>query len=202
MIFFAEIDAKFLQVGAIRSLIMAGCFDHIDGNRNELLKNCQDIVENVQLTGQNLSLSEGLGGVPIKPAPAPTKAEKVEMEEKAMGFSTMTSPLIAVQKYAKQFDAKPLDQFQINETGVGVGKLMTLKRIRTKKKEQQWLLLALRILAVVRKLSFFQLSMKKIHNILKERSIYLLGLKIQNDRYDSSKKQYLLTNLREVHFKG
>ncbi len=180
---------------------MAGCFDHIDGNRNELLKNCQDIVENVQLTGQNLSLSEGLGGVPIKPAPAPTKAEKVEMEEKAMGFSTMTSPLIAVQKYAKQFDAKPLDQFQINETGVGVGKLMTLKRIRTKKGTTM-AFASFADSSSCQEVVIFPAIYEKIHNILKERSIYLLGLKIQNDRYDSSKKQYLLTNLREVHFKG
>lgn len=199
--FLRRIDAKFLQVGAIRSLIMAGCFDHIDGNRNELLKNCQDIVENVQLTGQNLSLSEGLGGVPIKPAPAPTKAEKVEMEEKAMGFSTMTSPLIAVQKYAKQFDAKPLDQFQINETGVGVGKLMTLKRIRTKKGTTM-AFASFADSSSSQEVVIFPAIYEKIHNILKERSIYLLGLKIQNDRYDSSKKQYLLTNLREVHFKG
>ena len=91
---------------------MAGCFDQIEKNRNELLLNCKDLVENVQLTGQNLSLSESLGGVPLKETPEPTNNEKAEMEEQVLGFSTTTTPILAVQKYAKKFNAKQLADFE------------------------------------------------------------------------------------------
>ena len=42
---------------------------------------------------------------------------------------------------------------------------------------------------------------EKIQSILKEGNIYLLGIRVQNDRFDSSKKQYVLTNLRVVNYK-
>ena len=61
--FLRRIDSKFLQIDAIEALIMAGAFDQIEDNRNELLANCKDIIANVQLTGQNISLSEILGGM-------------------------------------------------------------------------------------------------------------------------------------------
>ncbi|MCT3614995.1 helix-hairpin-helix domain-containing protein, partial [Lactobacillus acidophilus] len=62
--FLRRIDPKFLQVDAIEALIMAGAFDQIEDNRNELLINCKEIIANVQLTGQNMSLSEILGDAP------------------------------------------------------------------------------------------------------------------------------------------
>ena len=40
-----------------------------------------------------------------------------------------------------------------------------------------------------------------IIKILKEGDIYLLGVKVQGDRFDQNKKQYFLTNLRKVNFK-
>lgn len=43
---------------------------------------------------------------------------------------------------------------------------------------------------------------EKVQDNLKEGNVYLLGIRIQNDRYDSSKKQYILTNLKTINFKG
>lgn len=77
-----RIDAKFLQVDAIEALIMAGAFDSIEDNRNELLLNCKDVIANVQLTGQNMSLSEILGDAPLKPAEPPTAAQKQKWKRK------------------------------------------------------------------------------------------------------------------------
>ncbi|RVU71842.1 MULTISPECIES: DNA polymerase III subunit alpha [Lactobacillus] len=198
--FLRKTDPKFLQVDAIKSLIMAGCFDQLNHNRNELLQNCQDLIENVQLTGQNLSLSESLGGVPMKEVAAPTKNEKAAMEEKVLGFATTTTPLIAVQKYARKFDAKPLNQFEINDSGISVGKLMKLKQINTKK-GQTMAFTSFADSSSQQEITIFPGIYEKIHSILKEGDIYLLGIRVQNERYDPNKKQYLLTNIRKVNFK-
>lgn len=198
--FLHQIDSKFLQVDPIKALIKAGCFDVLNNNRNELLANAKDMIENVQLTGQNLSLSESLGGVPLKNVAAPSAAEKAEMEEEVLGFATTTTPLIAVQKYAKKFAAKEFNQYDVNEKGISVGKLMKLKLIRTKKGTT----MAFANFADSNssaEIIIFPGIYEKVKAILKEGDIYLLGIRTQSDRYDSSKKQFLLTNLKRVNFK-
>lgn len=198
--FLRRIDAKFLQVDAIEALIMAGAFDSIEDNRNELLLNCKDVIANVQLTGQNMSLSEILGDAPLKPAEPPTAAQKAEMEEKALGFTTTTTPLIAVQKYAQKFNARPLNQFQLNDSGISVGKLMKLKQIRTKNGKTM-AFASFADTSSEQEIIIFPPAYEKFGSILKEGDIYLLGVKVQGDRFDQNKKQYFLTNLRKVNFK-
>lgn len=195
--FLRQLDPKFLQTDAIKSLIMAGCFDQMEPNRNMLLSSCEDIIENVKLTGQNLSLSESLGGPQMTEAPMPDSAAKAEMEERVLGFSTTTTPLVAVQKYAKIYNAKRLAEFKIGDKGVAVGKLMGLKPVRTKKGTT----MAFSTFADSQnkqEVVIFPGVYEKVHGNLKEGQIYLLGLRVQADRYDPSKKQYLLTNLRAV----
>lgn len=198
--FLRKIELKYLQLDPIRALIMAGCFDHLNDNRNELLVNCKEMIENVQLTGQNLSLSEILGDAPIKKAAAPTSSQRADMEEKVLGFSTTTTPLIVVQKYAQKFNAKALNQVDINENSVCVGKLMKLKLIRTKK-GQTMAFASFADSSSQQEVTIFPRIYDQIHSVLKEGDIYLLGVKCQGDRYNSSKKQYLLTNLKRVNFK-
>ncbi|MDF7638862.1 DNA polymerase III subunit alpha [Lactobacillus sp. ESL0791] len=199
--FLRKINPKYLQTDAIKLLIMAGCFDQIDNNRNKLLLNCQDLVENVKLTGQNISLSESLGGVPIKEAEAPTPSAKAEMEEQVLGFATTANPLIAVQKYAKKFAAKPLNQFEIGDSGISVGKLMSLKLVRTKKGTTM-AFTSFADSTSKEEIVIFPAVYDKVHSFLKEGNIYLIGLKAGSDRFDNSKKQYIMTNLREVNFKN
>lgn len=198
--FLRKIDVKFLQVDSIEALIMAGAFDEIEDNRNELLINCKDIIANVQLTGQNMSLSEILGDAPLKPADPPTAAQKAEMEEKALGFSTTTTPLMAIQKYAQKFNAQPLNQFQLNETGISVGKLTKLKQIRTKNGKTM-AFASFADTSSEQEFIIFPQTYEKVVPILKEGNIYLLGVKVQGDRFNQNKKQYFLTNLRKVNFK-
>ncbi|WP_297952225.1 DNA polymerase III subunit alpha [uncultured Lactobacillus sp.] len=198
--FLRKINVKFLQVDSIEALIMAGAFDEIEDNRNELLINCKDIIANVQLTGQNMSLSEILGDAPLKPADPPTAAQKAEMEEKALGFSTTTTPLMAIQKYAQKFNAQPLNQFQLNETGISVGKLTKLKQIRTKNGKTM-AFASFADTSSEQEFIIFPQTYEKVVPILKEGNIYLLGVKVQGDRFNQNKKQYFLTNLRKVNFK-
>ena len=198
--FLRKIDLKFLKVELIQILIKAGCFDNLHSNRNELLENCADFVDIIKLTGKNVSLSEGLGGVPIKKAPAPSNTEKAAMEEEVLGFSTTTTPLVAVQKYAQKFNAHVLNSFNANESGMGVGKLIRIKKIKTKKGEE----MAFATFADTTgnaEFTIFPEVYKKVESYLKEGQIYILGVKVQNDRFDPNKKQYLLTNLRKVQFK-
>lgn len=198
--FLRRIDPKFLQVDAIEALIMAGAFDQIEDNRNELLINCKEIIANVQLTGQNMSLSEILGDAPLKPADKPTNAEKAEMEEKVLGFTTTTTPLVAVQKFARKFNARPLSQFQINESGISVGKLMKFKPIRTKNGKNM-AFASFADSSSEQEVIIFPQVYDKFSPALKIGEIYLLGLRTQGDRFDQNKKQYMLTNLRKVNFK-
>ena len=122
------------------------------------------------------------------------------MEQEALGFSTMTSPLVAVQKYAEKFKARPLEQYEINDSGVAVGKLMSLKLIKTKKNTT--MAFGNFVDSTSRQdIVIFPNMYEKIQSILKEGNIYLLGIRVQNDRFDSSKKQYVLTNLRVVNYK-
>lgn len=198
--FLRKIDSKYLQVEAIKALIMAGCFDQFEKNRKQLLANVQDLVENIQLTGGNVSLSESLGGVPTKKAAPMTQAERAAMEEQVLGFTTTATPLIVVQKYARKFNAKPLASLGINESGISVGKLMTLKPIQTKTHKT----MAFASFADNKsrqEVVIFPRLYEKMQPILKVGAIYLLGLRVQSDRFDASKKQYILTNLRKVNFK-
>ncbi|TSO26250.1 DNA polymerase III subunit alpha [Lactobacillus sp. LL6] len=197
--FLRKIDSKFLQVDAIKALIKAGVFDTIEPNRNKLLENCADIVENIRLTGDNLSLSESLGGIRMSEAHEVTAREKAEMEEEVLGFSTAASPLIAIQKYAQKFNAKPLNQFFANETGISVGRLIKLKQIRTKKGDAM-AFAVFEDTTTSQDITIFPQVYEKISNKLSEGKIYILGLRVQNDKFDPQRKQYLLTNLREVQF--
>lgn len=198
--FLRKINSKFLQEEAIKTLIMAGCFDEINSNRNELLVNCKEMIENVQLTGQNLSLSKSLGQAPLKEVSPFNNSQKAELEERVLGFSTTMTPLIAVQKYAQKFNAQKLNELEVNKTSVCAGKLMKLKLIRTKK--GQTMAFANFIDSTSRQeVTIFPAIYDKVKDLLKEGEIYLLGIKCQSDRFDSSKKQYFLTNLKKVNFK-
>ncbi|KRL63554.1 DNA polymerase III subunit alpha [Lactobacillus psittaci] len=198
--FLRKIDTKFLNAQAICALIKGGCFDKIDANRSELLYNCEDIVENVKFTGQNITLSEGLGGIRMVEKEAPTKSQKAEMEEEVLGFSTTQTALVAVQKYAKRFNTRDLTSYQVNETGISVGRLIKLKQIRTKKGDTMAFAQFTDAISTI-EVTIFPGVYKKFAEILKEGQIYLLGLRTTNDRYDASKVQYFLTNLKQVNFK-
>ena len=112
--FLWKIDNNLLSADAIANLIKAGAFDRLAPNRNELLKINKDLVESVKMAGSNLSLFETLEPK-IEEEKMPTAAEKSAMEVEAMGFSTGINPIIAVQKYARKYNAKRLQAFEINE---------------------------------------------------------------------------------------
>lgn len=198
--FLRKIDGKFLQADSIKTLIKAGCFDWDDKNRKKLLANVPDMIENVQLTGENLSLSKSLGGAPLKDVSALTTAEKSQMEEEVLGFTVSANPLVTVEKYAQKFNGKALADFDINENGIGVGKLISLKIIKTKNKRNMAFASFADTSSRVEMVIFPNLF-EKIHAVLRPGSIYLLGLKIQSDRFDSAKKQYIVTNLKKVNLK-
>lgn len=197
--FLWKIDNNLLSADAIANLIKAGAFDRLAPNRNELLKINKDIVESVKMAGSNLSLFETLEPK-IEEEKMPTAAEKSAMEVEAMGFSTGINPIIAVQKYARKYNAKRLQAFENNEQGIAVGKLMKIKQITTKKGDN----MAFAVFSDSsgdKDFTIFPQVWEKVGENLKIGEIYLLQVKTQSDRFSPTKTQFLLSNARKVNFK-
>ena len=197
--FLWKIDNNLLSADAVGNLIKAGTFDRLAPNRNELLKINKDLVESVKMAGSNLSLFETLEPK-VEEEKMPTAAEKSAMEVEAMGFSTGINPIIAVQKYARKFNAKRLQVFESNEQGIAVGKLMKVKPITTKKGDN----MAFAVFSDTsgeRDFTIFPQVWEKVGENLKIGEIYLLQVRTQNDRFNPNKIQFLLSNARQVNFK-
>ena len=197
--FLWKIDNNLLSADAIANLIKAGAFDRLAPNRNELLKINKDLVESVKMAGSNLSLFETLEPK-IEEEKMPTAAEKSAMEVEAMGFSTGINPIIAVQKYARKYNAKRLQAFENNEQGIAVGKLMKIKQITTKKGDN----MAFAVFSDSsgdKDFTIFPQVWEKVGENLKIGEIYLLQVKTQSDRFSLTKTQFLLSNARKVNFK-
>lgn len=197
--FLWKIDNNLLSADAIANLIKAGAFDRLAPNRNELLKINKDLVESVKMAGSNLSLFETLEPK-IEEEKMPTAAEKSAMEVEAMGFSTGINPIIAVQKYARKYNAKRLQAFENNEQGIAVGKLMKIKQITTKKGDN----MAFAVFSDSsgdKDFTIFPQVWEKVGENLKIGEIYLLHVKTQSDRFSPTKTQFLLSNARKVNFK-
>lgn len=197
--FLWKIDNNLLSADAIANLIKAGAFDRLAPNRNELLKINKDLVESVKMAGSNLSLFETLEPK-IEEEKMPTAAEKSAMEVEAMGFSTGINPIIAVQKYARKYNAKRLQAFENNEQGIAVGKLMKIKQITTKKGDN----MAFAVFSDSsgdKDFTIFPQVWEKVGENLKIGEIYLLQVKTQSDRFSPTKTQFLLLNACKVNFK-
>lgn len=197
--FLWKIDNNLLSADAIANLIKAGAFDRLAPNRNELLKINKDLVESVKMAGSNLSLFETLEPK-IEEEKMPTAAEKSAMEVEAMGFSTGINPIIAVQKYARKYNAKRLQAFENNEQGIAVGKLMKIKQITTKKGDN----MAFAVFSDSsgdKDFTIFPQVWEKVGENLKIGEIYLLQVKTQSNRFSPTKTQFLLSNARKVNFK-
>ena len=197
--FLWKIDNNLLSADAVGNLIKAGTFDRLAPNRNELLKINKDLVESVKMAGSNLSLFETLEPK-VEEEKMPTAAEKSAMEVEAMGFSTGINPIIAVQKYARKFNAKRLQVFESNEQGIAVGKLMKVKPITTKKGDN----MAFAVFSDTsgeRDFTIFPQVWEKVGENLKIGEIYLLQVRTQSDRFNPNKIQFLLFNARQVNFR-
>ena len=197
--FLWKIDNNLLSADAVGNLIKAGTFDRLAPNRNELLKINKDLVDSVKMAGSNLSLFETLEPK-VEEEKMPTAAEKSAMEVEAMGFSTGINPIIAVQKYARKFNAKRLQVFESNEQGIAVGKLMKVKPITTKKGDN----MAFAVFSDTsgeRDFTIFPQVWEKVGENLKIGEIYLLQVRTQSDRFNPNKIQFLLSNARQVNFR-
>lgn len=197
--FLWKIDNNLLNADAVGNLIKAGTFDRLAPNRNELLKINKDLVDSVKMAGSNLSLFETLEPK-VEEEKMPTAAEKSAMEVEAMGFSTGINPIIAVQKYARKFNAKRLQVFESNEQGIAVGKLMKVKQITTKKGDN----MAFAVFSDTsgeKDFTIFPQVWEKVGENLKIGEIYLLQVRTQSDRFNPNKIQFLLSNARQVNFR-
>lgn len=198
--FLRKLDSKFLSqsTSAIDNLIKVGAFDSIEPNRKTLLATSKELVNTVRMSGSNDALFETLEPKLVEEK-SPTNSEKAQMENEVMGFAVTINPLVAVQKYAKRFNAKKLNEFNINEVGIGVGKLIKLKPIRTKKGDTM-AFATFRDSEGEQEFTIFPQVYQKISFNLQIGKIYLLQIRTQADRYEPTKIQYLLNSVKKVNY--
>lgn len=197
--FLLDIDSKYLSEDAIMNLIKAGAFDHLGQNRQELHDGAPDLIATVKMSGHNQTLFETLEPKQ-KVISEPNSKQRAQWEVEAMGFSTTTNPLVAVQKYAQRFNAKRLNEFGFNENGIGVGRLIKLRKIKTKNNDD----MAFAVFGDTtsqQEFIIFPKSYEAVKDKLYVGDIYLLQIHTQADRFDTTKMQYLLNNVRRVDFK-
>ncbi|WP_201330018.1 DNA polymerase III subunit alpha, partial [Lactobacillus nasalidis] len=131
--FLRQLDPEDLKERQIVPLIEAGAFDQISSNRNSLLVNCDNLIKNARLTQKSLLLQDLLA-VKETAAPQPTAAEKIAMEEKALGFAVTTSPLeLASKILAKRYGAKSFAAFGLGESGTVIAQFSRKNDWRVKR---------------------------------------------------------------------
>ncbi|MCI1289981.1 MAG: DNA polymerase III subunit alpha [Lactobacillus sp.] len=197
--FLQKIPSKFLHPDAIKRLIKAGCFDNFDSNRQSLLAQTEQLVESVSMSGGNQSLLAALAPKPVAVKP-PTRAELAAMETEVMGFATTLTPLIAIQKFAKRYQARQFNAFAVNERGIVAAQLVKIKLIRTKR-GQTMAFASFNDGHSRQEVVVFPRLYERFSNVLEQDGFYLLQVQTRSDRYDQGQVQFILTNLRRVQFK-
>lgn len=197
--FLQKIPNQFLHPDAIKRLIKAGCFDNFNSNRLSLLKQVDQLIESVSMSGGNQSLLEALAPKPVA-VKSPTRGELAAMETEVMGFATTLTPLIAIQKFAQRYQAQQFNTFAVNERGIVAAQLVKLKLIRTKR-GQTMAFASFNDGHTQQEVVIFPRVYDRFSNVLEQDSFYLLQVQTRSDRYDQGQVQFILTNLRRVQFK-
>lgn len=192
--FLNRLDSSFAQLNFVNLLIKAGCFDDISNNRNNLLQLNQEQVDDSFTFGKgNNNVATATEATTI----TTTDSDRAKMEEEVLGFTTQVPLIIKAQKFAQKFNAKSLDNFKLNEIGIAVGKLDSLREITTSKKQ----LMAFGTFEDATsktEVVMFPNVYKQIAGCIREGEIFLLKLKVQADKR-RDKKQYVLYNIRTLN---
>ena len=132
--FLQRIDNRFVKNDYVEPMILSGAFDTFNRNRKELLYDFRDLIESIQLAGNNLSLFDVLD--PKKHEVDDfTLTERLNQEKEYLGVYVSGHP---VEKYrSRLLDTKT---YKINElmnlqnvTVNVLGLVKNLRVIRTKK---------------------------------------------------------------------
>jgi DNA polymerase-3 subunit alpha len=159
--FCLQIDLRVVNRRAIETLIMAGAFDSVQANRNQLLHDLELVIAWAQkrakekesgqtnlfdLLGGGNNLAEqnastnGFDQEPsAPPVPEFSLQEKLKLEKEHLGFYVSEHPLKSVQRIARllsPINLSELDQYKVRQKVSAVVILVAVKKIITKKTGQ------------------------------------------------------------------
>jgi len=160
--FCTQVDLRVVNRRAIETLIMAGAFDGVQTNRNQLLHDLELVIAWAQKRakekesgqtnlfdlfggGNNLAETAPAGnGFDQEPSAPPVPEfslqEKLKLEKEHLGFYVSEHPLKSVQKTARllsPINLSELDQYKSRQKVSAVVILVAVKKIVTKKSGQQ-----------------------------------------------------------------
>ncbi|MQS51731.1 DNA polymerase III subunit alpha [Companilactobacillus mishanensis] len=132
--FLQRMDVKFVKNDNIEPLVLVGAFDKFNRNRKETLYDIRDLIESIQLAGNNISLFDVLD--PKKHSMDDfTLTEKLNQEKEYLGIYISGHP---VEKYREKLlntETVPISQLEIHkgQTVNILGLIKSMRVIRTKK---------------------------------------------------------------------
>ena len=166
--FCTKVDLRQVNRRAIETLIMAGAFDGVNTNRNQLMHDLElviswaqkkakdaetgqmnifDLVGNAAQVSESSAPTNGFEQAPSAPAvPEFSLQEKLKLEKEHLGFYVSEHPLKSVQRAAKlmsPINLSDLSQYKVRQPVSAVAILNAVKKIVTKKTGQPMAFLTL-----------------------------------------------------------
>ncbi len=132
--FLQRVDVKFVKDENIEPLVLTGAFDGFNRNRKEMLMDIRDLVESIQLAGNNISLFDALE--PKKHQTDDfTLTERLNQEKEFLGIYVSGHPVERYRQKLLNTDTvkiKDLDQHK-GKNSYLIGLIKNMRVIRTKK---------------------------------------------------------------------
>lgn len=199
--FLGKIDKNYLKQEQIESLIKAGAFDELGIDRLQALNRLSSLISTVKFKEENPQMDSGYDAVIKRSKNRSSQYKRAELEEQAMGFSVTASILMTLQQFTKEkYQTKRLREFEMRQQGLAIGKLLSLKKVRTKKDEEM-AFAKFKDTSGEYEVIIFPKNFANLKEKLEIGKIYLLRLSTQADRYDSNKIQFLLQDVKKIKVK-
>ncbi|MBE9174843.1 trans-splicing intein-formed DNA polymerase III subunit alpha C-terminal partner DnaE-C [Synechocystis salina LEGE 06155] len=208
--FCTQVDLRVVNRRAIETLIMAGAFDGVQANRNQLLHDLELVIAWAQKrakekeTGQlnifdSLTAGESIkakeaanNGFEQEPSAPPAAEfslqEKLQLEKEHLGFYVSEHPLKSVQRSARllsPINLVDLDQYKVRQKVSAVAILVAVKKIITKKTGQPMAFLTLEDMSGQSEAVVFPSNYERLQDVLIEGSQQMIWGKVdrRDDQY-------------------
>ncbi|WP_228015104.1 helix-hairpin-helix domain-containing protein [Synechocystis salina] len=208
--FCTQVDLRVVNRRAIETLIMAGAFDGVQTNRNQLLHDLELVIAWAQKrakekeTGQlnifdSLTAGESIkakeasnNGFEQEPSAPPVAEfslqEKLQLEKEHLGFYVSEHPLKSVQRSARllsPINLIDLDQYKVRQKVSAVAILVAVKKIITKKSGQPMAFLTLEDMSGQSEAVVFPSNYERLQDVLIEGSQQMIWGKVdrRDDQY-------------------
>lgn len=135
--FLQRIDVRFVKNDYLEPLILIGAFDEFNRNRKETLYDMRDLIESIQLAGNNISLFDALESKKHQMDDY-SLSEKLNQEKQFLGIYVSGHPVEKYRQRLTKIDTvkiNHLNRFKQNSIYM-VGLVKNMRVIRTKKGQQ------------------------------------------------------------------